>query len=59
MDLIIIATKDCTIGEKIKALMWTVQSEGVKSLTLLTQLHLYLWLPVVGSATYWFVHRAP
>ncbi|KAL9951583.1 hypothetical protein ACROYT_G044267 [Oculina patagonica] len=28
LDLIIIATKDSTIGEKIKALSWKVQSEG-------------------------------
>ena len=30
LDLIIIATKDSTIGEKIKALTWKVQSEGVR-----------------------------
>jgi len=29
LDLIIIATKDSTIGEKIKALTWKVQSQGV------------------------------
>ena len=36
LDLIVIATKDSTIGEKIKALTWKVQSEGVRSLSLLT-----------------------
>lgn len=33
LDLIIIATKDSTIGEKIKALTWKVQSEGVRTNT--------------------------
>lgn len=31
LDLIIIATKDSTIGEKIKALTWKVQSDGVRT----------------------------
>lgn len=32
LDLIIIATKDSTIGEKIKALTWKVQSQGVSKI---------------------------
>lgn len=46
LDLIIIATKDSTIGEKIKALTWKVQSEGVRSSTLLCNYTCtcgYLW----------------
>ena len=29
-DLIITATKDCSIAEKIKALSWKIQSKGVR-----------------------------
>ena len=29
-DLIITATKDCSIAEKIKTLSWKMQSEGVR-----------------------------
>ena len=29
MDILIVATKDSDIGEKIKSLSWKVQSEGV------------------------------
>ena len=59
LDLIIIATKDSTIGEKIKALTWKVQSEGVRSYSSYTITVLYLWLTVVSSVAYWFVHKAP
>lgn len=30
LDLIIVATKDEMIGEKIKSLSWKIQSEGVR-----------------------------